>query len=100
MLLSFISDIRTWRGELARGAVRELGRDGFSRNSFKKSAIPDGWRRFKVELKNVGATKLLSVRVCCWRSDFRQQRLIGMPLPQRWKFSGGRVDSDSAYSRP
>jgi hypothetical protein len=53
-LLSFVSDIRTWCGELARGALREFGYDGFGRNSFKKSAIPDVWRRFKVELKNVG----------------------------------------------
>lgn len=52
-LLSFISDIRTWCGELARGAVRELGYEGFGRNSFKKSAIPDIWRRFKVEFKTV-----------------------------------------------
>jgi hypothetical protein len=35
-------------------AIREFGYDGFGRNSFIKSATPDLWWRFRVQLKNVG----------------------------------------------
>lgn len=52
-LLAFVDDIRSWCGSLACSAQAELGYDGFGRNSFQKSAIPDLWRRLKVQIATV-----------------------------------------------
>lgn len=53
-LLSFVADIRAWCGLLAQGTFAEFGYDGFGRNSFRKSATPQLWQRFKVQFKCVG----------------------------------------------
>jgi hypothetical protein len=52
-LLALVQDIRTWCSSLACSAHTEFGYDGFSRNSFQKSTVPDLWRRFKVQITTV-----------------------------------------------
>lgn len=47
-LVDLANDIREWCTILASGAASEVGYDGFGRNSFRKSALPDLWRRYKV----------------------------------------------------
>jgi len=39
-LLEDLAEIRLWCRSLAAGATRELGYDGFGRNSFRKASIP------------------------------------------------------------
>ncbi len=52
-LLSFVTDIRNWCRHLAVGSLAEFDYDGFGRNSFRKSANPNLWRQFKVQLTSV-----------------------------------------------
>jgi hypothetical protein len=52
-LLSLADDIRSWCSALAAGASAELGYDGFARNSFRKSAVPDLWLRYRVQFATV-----------------------------------------------
>lgn len=52
-LLAFVDDIRTWCKTLAESALAEFEYDGFGRNSFQKSTIPDLGKRFKVQIGTV-----------------------------------------------
>ena len=49
-LLKYVTDIRTWCETLASNASTDFQYDGFGRNSFRKSAIPKLYERFKVQL--------------------------------------------------
>lgn len=49
-LEKIVQDIRTWCARLAEGASKELGYDGFARNSYQKSNIPEIWKRFRVRI--------------------------------------------------
>jgi hypothetical protein len=42
-----------WCTRLGAGASGEIGYDGFGRNSFQKSAIPDLWKRYRIRLTSV-----------------------------------------------
>jgi hypothetical protein len=48
-LLDLVADIRSWCTSLAQSASAEFGYDGFARNSFQKSAIPNLWKTFCVQ---------------------------------------------------
>ena len=52
-LFSLEADIRAWCAALANGAIAEVGYDGFCRNSFQKSAIPDLWKRYRVQFGSI-----------------------------------------------
>jgi len=52
-LLAYVADIRAWCCALADSALAEIGYDGFARNSFRKSAIPDIWKSFRMQLSSV-----------------------------------------------
>jgi len=52
-LLAFVEDIRAWCSLLACSAHADFGYDGFARNSFRKSVVPDLWKRFKVQITTV-----------------------------------------------
>jgi hypothetical protein len=52
-LLKNVSDIKVWCNSLGAGAARELGCDGFVRNSFRKSSIPDLESRLRVRIGSV-----------------------------------------------
>jgi hypothetical protein len=52
-LVGFAYDIRGWCTRLSEEATAELGYDGFGRNSFQKSHIPDLWKRCKHQLRTV-----------------------------------------------
>jgi hypothetical protein len=49
-LLDYVADIRSWCKALAKGALQEFEYDGFGRMSFQKSAVPDLWKRLKVQI--------------------------------------------------
>jgi hypothetical protein len=52
-LISLLEDIRLWCTTLANSSGAEVGYDGFGRNSFQKSAIPDLWTRYRVQLGSI-----------------------------------------------
>jgi hypothetical protein len=52
-LLDYVNDIRLWCRTLAEGALAEFGYDGFARNSFQKSQVPELYKRFKVQQLSV-----------------------------------------------
>jgi hypothetical protein len=52
-LLAYVDDIRTWCKTLAESALAEVGYDGFGRNSFQKSTIPDLAKRFEAQIATV-----------------------------------------------
>jgi hypothetical protein len=52
-LLRNVSDIKAWCADLAAGATNELGCDGFVRNSFRKSSIPDLESRLQVRFQSI-----------------------------------------------
>jgi hypothetical protein len=52
-LLENVSDISLWCSDLGAGAARELGCDGFVRNSFRKSSIPNLEDRLRVQIQSV-----------------------------------------------
>jgi len=52
-LISLARDIRTWCTALGNNASTEFGYDGFGRNSFQKSTIPDLWQRYLVQLAGI-----------------------------------------------
>lgn len=52
-LFGYVSDIRAWCLKLAGAAESEFAYDGFTRNSFRKSTVPELWRRFKIEIKSL-----------------------------------------------
>ena len=52
-LLGYVTDIRLWCRTLAEGALAEFEYDGFARNSFRKSQVPELYRRFKAQLLSV-----------------------------------------------
>ena len=56
-LISFTGDIRAWCTTLSNSFSAEVGYDGFGRNSFQKSAIPDLWTQYRVQLANVADYK-------------------------------------------
>jgi hypothetical protein len=49
-LISLSGDIRVWCTTLGNNSSAEVGYDGFGRNSFQKSAIPELWKRYRVQL--------------------------------------------------
>src|ERR1700733_1578198 len=52
-LLKNVADIRLWCNNLATSATRELGCDGFVRNSFRKSPLPNLAIRLRVRIESV-----------------------------------------------
>lgn len=52
-LLHFVQDIRAWCDSLAFNTQSEFGYDGFARNSFQKSVVPDLWKRLKIQIATV-----------------------------------------------
>jgi len=52
-LVDLVTDINLWCASLGAGAVAEVGYDGFERDSFRKSAIPDLWKRYKMQFVSV-----------------------------------------------
>jgi len=52
-LVDLVTDIKLWCTRLGGGVVAEVGYDGFERNSFRKSAIPDLWKRYKTQFASV-----------------------------------------------
>jgi hypothetical protein len=52
-LISLSRDIRVWCTTLGNSSSAEVGYDGFGRNSFQKSAIPDLWMRYRIQLGSV-----------------------------------------------
>jgi hypothetical protein len=54
-LFKIVDEIQSWCRLLADGATEELGYDGFERNSFHKSSIPDVHLRFSHTLSSVQA---------------------------------------------
>jgi hypothetical protein len=52
-LLSFAADIRTWCELLASATYRELGYDGFMRNSFRKCSDKSLWIDFRSQMNGV-----------------------------------------------
>lgn len=52
-LLKNVDDIRAWFADLGAGATRELGCDGFVRNSFKQSSRTDLENRLRVQIQSV-----------------------------------------------
>ncbi|MBI4218917.1 MAG: hypothetical protein HY682_02155 [Chloroflexi bacterium] len=73
-LLAFVKDIRTWCAGLADNALAEVGYDGFGRNAFRKSALPEIWRRFKVAIDSVEDYKTF-IREHMQRSNNQMRRL-------------------------
>ena len=54
-LVDLATDIKVWCTSLGAGAGAEVGFDGFGRNSFQKSTMPDLWKRCRVEFGSVAA---------------------------------------------
>lgn len=54
-LLTYVQDIREWCNTLAGSAKLEFDYDGFARNSFQKSQLPDVWKRFRVQIATLDA---------------------------------------------
>jgi hypothetical protein len=52
-LFKNVTHIHVWCSSLAAGADRELGYDGFGRNSFRKSSVPDLQKSLRVSIGNV-----------------------------------------------
>lgn len=52
-LLGGVEDIRLWCRSLGASAAREFGCDGFVRNSFQKSAVPDLSGRLRVQINSL-----------------------------------------------
>src|SRR5208282_5916603 len=52
-LIGFVCDIRSWCNALASSALKEFQYDGFSRNSFQKSSIPNLDTRLKIQMKGL-----------------------------------------------
>lgn len=52
-LEGYASNIRNWCDAIATGADAEFHYDGFGRNSFRKSAIPDLSKRLKVQIGSI-----------------------------------------------
>jgi hypothetical protein len=52
-LLGYVIDIRSWCRILAEGALAEFRYDGFARNSFQKSQVPDLHTHFKVRILSI-----------------------------------------------
>lgn len=61
-LLALVSDIREWCGLLATAAQNEVGYDGFARDSYRKSTIPDLHLRFAQQLKSIADYKQFIAR--------------------------------------
>lgn len=53
-LLVYVADIRAWCNALSEGAFKEFQYDGFGWNSFRKSAIPELWKRLKFQITTIG----------------------------------------------
>jgi hypothetical protein len=49
-LTSYVCDIRSWCQALASACMAEFRYDGFGRNSFQKSAIPNVSSRFRIQM--------------------------------------------------
>ena len=54
-LVKLTNDLRSWCAALAIGAQVEFGYDGFARNSFQKSKMPDIASRLSAQLANIDA---------------------------------------------
>ena len=54
-LLAYVQDIREWCRTLAVSAKLEFDYDGFARNSFQKSQLPEVWKRFRVQIATLEA---------------------------------------------
>jgi hypothetical protein len=52
-LLKNVCDIKLWCHNLGTGATRELGCDGFIRNSFRKSLLPNLSSRLRVQIGSI-----------------------------------------------
>ncbi len=52
-LFSYVNKISEWCCLLAEGAEKEIGYDGFARNSFQKSKYDEINKKFKVEIKSI-----------------------------------------------
>jgi hypothetical protein len=52
-LFEFVSEIRLWCSKLAYCAISEFGYDGFGRDSFQKSVIPDLATRFRRQFNGI-----------------------------------------------
>jgi hypothetical protein len=52
-LLGYVVEIREWCEAVANGAKAELQFDGFDRNSFQKSLVPDLSKRFKIQIASI-----------------------------------------------
>jgi hypothetical protein len=51
--LDAVEDIKAWCGTFGAGAMREFGYDGFGRNSFRKSELPDMSQRFRIQIQSL-----------------------------------------------
>lgn len=61
-LISYVANIKEWCQLLAAGAQREIGYDGFGRNSFQKSSKSDIQDKLKVKLNSVRDYELFIVQ--------------------------------------
>lgn len=52
-LLGIVKDLRSWCNALANGATKNIGYDGFARNSFQKSKNNSLHKQFKSQLTNI-----------------------------------------------
>jgi len=52
-LFGYVRDIKVWCESLANATNRELSYDGFARNSFQKSKVPELWKRLRVQITNI-----------------------------------------------
>jgi hypothetical protein len=52
-LLGYVTEIRSWCEAVANGAKAEFQFDGFGRNSFQKSRVPDLSKRFKIQIASI-----------------------------------------------
>jgi len=52
-LVEMVQDLRHWSELVAENSLRAVGYDGFGRNSFRKSGIPDLPRKLRVSLSTV-----------------------------------------------
>ncbi len=52
-LLKNVEDIKLWCLKLGNGATQELGYDGFVRNSFRKSSLPNLSTRLRVQIESI-----------------------------------------------
>lgn len=54
-LLGYVDDMRCWCQVLSSAAEKEIGYDGFGRNSFVKSAKSDLYESFKVKITSLAS---------------------------------------------